>query len=90
MIEPKDIPKEYVNIRQVWIKQIDRCAEAISHRFMKDTKDQYTDRSGLETVAESVIALEALLVDYGEATIRSDVKEWLKEKDKYLTHTLCV
>ena len=80
MIEPKDIPKEYVNIRQVWLRQIDRCAEAISHRFMKDTQDPYTDRSGLETVAESVIALEALLIDFGEALILSDVKDWLKTK----------
>lgn len=79
MIEPKEIPKDYVNIRQVWLKQIDRCAEAISHRFMKDTMDQYTDRSGLETVVESVIALEALLIDYGEATIKTDVNNWLKE-----------
>jgi hypothetical protein len=80
MIEPKDIPKEYVNIRQVWLRQIDRCAEAISHRFIKNTQDQYTDRSGLETVVESVIALEALLVDFGEALILSDVKDWLKIK----------
>ena len=47
---------------------------------MKDTQDQYTDRSGLEKVAENVIALEALLVDYGEATIKTDVKEWHREK----------
>jgi hypothetical protein len=70
MIEPKGIPQEYVNIRQVWLKQIDRCAEAISHRYMKDVHDQYSERSGLETVVESVVALETLLVDYGEAAVK--------------------
>lgn len=76
MIEQKDIPQEYVNIRQVWLKQIDRCAEALSHRFMKDVMDQRSEKSGMETFVESVIALDLLLVDYGEATIKTDVKKW--------------
>ena len=79
MIEPKDIPSEYVSIRQVWLKQIDRCVEAISHRFMQDTKDQYSDRIGVETVVESVLALETILIDFGEATVKTDIKKWEKE-----------
>lgn len=79
MIEPKDIPQEYVSIRQAWIKQIDRCCEAISHRFMQDTKDQYTDRSGTETAVESVVALHTILIDYGEATVKSDVDKWINK-----------
>jgi hypothetical protein len=84
LIEPKEIPQEFVSIRQVWLKQIDRCAEALSHRFMKDVQDQMSERSGLETFAESVIALNILLVDYGEATIKTDIERW-KDKNKYST-----
>ena len=76
MFEQKEIPEEYVSIRQAWIKQIDRCAEALSHRFMKDVQDQYSGRSGLETFIESVVALDILLIDYGEATVKTDVKKW--------------
>jgi len=79
MIEQKEIPQEYVSIKQVWLKQIDRCCDAISHRFMKDVQDQYTDKSGTETVVESVLTLQTLLIDYGEATIKSDIKKWEKE-----------
>lgn len=34
---------------------------------------------GSQTVIESIIALSALLVDYGEATVRSDVMQWQQE-----------
>lgn len=81
MIEQKEIPQEYVNIRQVWLKQIDRCAEALSHRFMKDVQDSRGETSGLETFVESVVALNILLVDYGEATVKSDVNKW-REKNR--------
>ncbi|UCF12074.1 MAG: hypothetical protein JSW06_08530 [Thermoplasmatales archaeon] len=76
MIENKDLPSEYVSIRQVWLRQINRCNEAISHRFMMDVKDDRSDRSGSETVVESVVALYMNLTDYGEATIKSDVDAW--------------
>lgn len=78
MIEQKEIPQEYVNIRIAWLKQIDRCAEALSHRFMKDVQDQYSERSGLESFIESVVALEILLVDYGQALVKSDIEKWQK------------
>ena len=76
MIEPKEIPKEFVSIRQVWLLQINRCNEAISKRFMTDVKDKYSERSGEQTVIESVIALYTNLIDYGEATIKTDVENW--------------
>ena len=76
MIEKKDLPSEYVSIRQVWLRQINRCNEAISHRFMMDVKDDRSDRSGSESVVESVVALYTNLIDYGEATIKSDVDAW--------------
>jgi len=43
---------------------------------MVDVKDDRSDSSGSETVVESVIALYMNLIDYGEATIKSDVERW--------------
>ncbi|UCD13367.1 MAG: hypothetical protein JSW60_07365 [Thermoplasmatales archaeon] len=76
MIERKDLPSEYVSIRQVWLRQINRCNEAMSHRFMMDVKDDRSESSGSQMVVESVVALYTNLIDYGEATIRSDVDAW--------------
>lgn len=79
MIENKDLPTEFVSIRQVWLKQINRVTEAITHRYMTDVRDPYNVKTGEETMIESVIALYNTLVDFGEATIRSDVAEWVEE-----------
>lgn len=76
MIEKKDLPHEYISIRQVWLRQINRCNEAISHRFMMDVKDMNEGKSGGQAVVESIIALYINLIDYGEATIKSDVESW--------------
>jgi hypothetical protein len=74
-----EIPEEVIHIRQAWIKAINRVAEAIAYRFKRDVNDQYSERSGIETVVESVVALKCILVDYGEATIESDVMDWYKK-----------
>ena len=79
MIENKELPSEYVSIRQVWLQQINRCNEAMSHRFMIDVKDMQEGKSGGLTVVESVIALTLNLIDFGEAMIKSDVKKWIEE-----------
>jgi len=47
---------------------------------MMDVKDEHTGRIGEQTIAECVIALRINLIDYGEATIKSDVEAWIKEK----------
>ena len=87
MIEKKDLPSEYVSIRQVWLRQINRCNEAISHRFMMDVKDDRSDRSGSESVVESVVALYTNLIDYGEATIKSDVDAWKSNEMSNMKNT---
>jgi hypothetical protein len=76
MIRDKDAPDEVIHIRQAWIKAINRVAEAIAYRYKRDVNDQYRGKSGIETVVETVIALKCILVDYGEATVASDVIEW--------------
>ena len=80
MIESKELPQEFVSIRQVWLRQIDRCNEAFSKRYMTDVTNQYTDNIGQQTVAECVLALKSNLIDFGEATIKSDVDAWKKER----------
>lgn len=44
---------------------------------MMDVKDDRSVGSGSETVVESIIALYMNLIDYGEATIKSDVEDWM-------------
>lgn len=80
MIESKELPKEFVSIRQVWLRQIDRCNEAFSKRYMMDVKDEHTGRIGQQTIAECVMALHTNLIDFGEALIKTDVDAWKKER----------
>jgi|GEM_PF-6015664 len=82
MIEQqKDVPEDVIRIQQAWIKAINRVAEALAYRFKTDSMDQSQQESGTETVIESILALYCLLVDYGEATVRSDVARWKEEHD---------
>ena len=80
MIDNKDLPQEFISIRQVRLRQIDRCTEAMSHRFMQDVKDDITGKIGMNMVGESVMALQETLIDFGEATILTDVTKWEKER----------
>ena len=97
MITSKEAPDNVIHIRQAWIRAIDRVAESIAYRFRQDSHDQYTEKSGQQTVIESVIALKALLVDYGEAPIKTEVKEWhnkhydeMKNADSFKLHTVFI
>ena len=76
MIENKQIPSEVINIRQAWIRAINRVAEAIAYRYKRDVFDQYSKQSGIQTVVESIMALYCLLVDYGEAPVKTEVDNW--------------
>ena len=86
MIENKDIPNEFVSIRQVWLRQINRCCENMSNRYKVDiTIDggySNVNDVGIALVIESVDVLYYSLIDYGEATIKTDVKNW-KENVMY-------
>lgn len=81
MIDNKELPQEYVSIRQVWLKQITRCSEAISMRYKNDMTitNGVVQNVGDRFVEESVLSLYFLLVDYGEATIKSEVKQRLHD-----------
>ena len=83
MIENTDLPQEYVSIRQVWLMQINRCTEAMTNRYKIDiTVDgsyRNVDNVGRMTVIESILALYYSLVDYGEATVKTEAKKKLNE-----------
>jgi hypothetical protein len=83
MIETRDLPQEYVSIRQVWLMQINRCTEALTNRYKIDiTVDgsyRNVDNVGRMTVIESVLALYYSLVDYGEATVKTEARKKLND-----------
>jgi hypothetical protein len=82
MIEQqKDVPEDVIRIQQAWIKAINRVAEALAFRYKTDNMDQISQQTGTEIVIESIIALQCLLVDYGEALVRTDVLRWQQEHD---------
>jgi hypothetical protein len=53
----------------------------LAYRFKTDNVDQVEELAGTETVIESIIALQRLLVDYWEALVRTDVLRWQQEHD---------
>jgi hypothetical protein len=77
LIEHKELPSEYVSIRQVWLQNISRCSEAISNRAKPDVSEQGDwQEIGNRTIVYSVSALHHSLVDFGEATVRKDVRRY--------------
>lgn len=86
MVENKNIPSEYVSIRQVWLRQIDRCNEAISNRAKPDSsREAEWQDIGSRTVVYSVKGLCYTLIDYGEAKVKTEVTEY---RDKVINPKL--
>ena len=80
MIENKELPSEYVSIRQMWLKRIDDCGKAIGQQAINEaTREKHEDVTGAKTVTYTVKALHHSLVDYGEALVRTDIEKWYKE-----------
>jgi hypothetical protein len=85
-MQTEELPPEYVSIRSIWLKQINRCNEAFSKMAFPDASTGSLDYDvGYRTAVYSVDALYNSLVDYGEALVRSDVEKWYNEnyKPKY-------
>ena len=81
MIENKELPSEYVSIRQIWLQSISRCSDAISNKAKPDASHEANwQEIGNRTVVHTVNALYHSLVDYGEATVRTDVKKYRNKK----------
>jgi hypothetical protein len=79
VISNKDAPDEVIYIRQAWIKAINRVAEAVAYRYKRDVDGEMKmvdAQVGSLDIIESVLAFRSLLVDYGEALVRSDVDRW--------------
>ena len=77
MLEKKELPSEYVSIRQIWLQNIMRCCEAISNRSKPDASHEANfQQIGDKTVVYSVRALYYSLVDYGEAILKSEIDDY--------------
>jgi hypothetical protein len=80
MIENKELPSEYVSIRQVWLQGINDSRKAISQQaILEATYERSEDVTGAKTVCHTINALHLSLVDYGEALVRTEVDKWYNE-----------
>ena len=82
-MEDKQIPSEFLSIKSVWLLQVNRCIESLTNRYKADiTVDgSYRDVTnvGSITVIENILALYYSLVDYGQATLKTEAKQKLNE-----------
>lgn len=77
MIENKELPSEFVSIRQIWLQGINDSRRAISQQAIQEaTYERHEDVTGSKTVCHTVHALYVSLVNYGEALIRTEVDKW--------------
>ena len=80
MIESKELPSEYVSIRQVWLQNITRCSEAMSNRAKPDASHEANwQEVGARTVIYTVKTLYYTLIDYGEAIVKTEVEKYKTE-----------
>lgn len=79
MLENKELPSEYVSIRQVWLQNITRCSEAMSNRSKPNASHEAEwQKIGNRTVVYTVKALYFTLIDYGEAIVKTEVDNYKK------------
>ena len=77
MIEPKELPNEYVSIRQIWLQNINRCSEAISNQAKPDASNEADFQEvGVRTVVHTIETLYYSLVDFGQAIVRTEVDDY--------------
>ena len=73
---------EYISIKQVWLRQLDRCNEALSNYSLK--AHQGDEETGVRAAIASVGVLVINLIDYGDAPIKSDYLKWREGHKKTL------
>lgn len=71
---------EFISIKRVWLRQLDRCNEALSNYPLKLHHDD--DSSGIRAAISSVGVLIINLIDFGDAPIKSDYLKWRDENIK--------
>lgn len=72
-ISEQEGAEDFISIKQVWLKQIDRCNEILSNYVLKG--DTYSQTGELAAVS-SVGVLILNLIDYGDAPIKTEYKKW--------------
>ena len=71
---------DFISIKQIWLRQIDRCNELLSNYTLKGSDNE----SGYNAAIASVNVLIINLVDYGDAPIKTEYNVW--EKTWYKEH----
>jgi len=78
-ISEQEGASDYISIRQVWLRQLDRCNEALSNYALK-TRDG-DEETGVRAAAAAVGTFILNLIDYGDAPIKTEYLEWRDKKN---------
>ena len=76
-ISEQEASGEFISIKRVWLRQLDRCNEALSNYSLK--VHQGDEESGVRAAIASVGVLIINLVDYGDAPIKTEFLKWRAE-----------
>ena len=79
-ISEQEAAGEFISIKRVWLRQLDRCNEALSNYSLKVR--QGDEESGVRAAIASVGVLIINLIDFGDAPIKSEFLKWRTENKK--------
>lgn len=79
-ISEQEAAGDFISIKQIWLRQIDRCNELLTNYNLKG---QYSE-SGVTAAISSVHVLIMNLVDYGDSPLKSEFNEWLESNKSKL------
>lgn len=89
MVVERQKANEFLTIRQVWLVAINDCRKAIGQRALPDVSfEKHDENIGERIIIDTVNAFYHTLVDYGEATIKSDVAEYFDKEYKPVAKAL--
>ena len=71
---------EYISIKQVWLRQLDRCNESLSNFALKTF--QGDTEPAIRAAVSSVGVLVINLIDFGDAPIKTEYLKWRNENKK--------
>lgn len=79
-ISEQEASGEFISIKRVWLRQLDRCNESLSNYSLKT--HQGDEETGLRAAVASVGVLIINLIDFGDAPIKTEYLQWRDENKK--------
>lgn len=79
-ISEQEAAEDFISIKQIWLKQIDRCNELLSNYILKGGHGGYNDEGAIAAIS-SVNVLIRNLIDYGDAPIKTEFHKWLEKSN---------